>query len=148
MVPNSVRNLILIILNQIVRPGAEVEERVTNNLKHVVGCILFIDGWIESSGQLLDGLSAEAGKSSVEHQRDQCDDLLVIGAHRQIGVHTQHFEPQEWLCIEPAAHHLDHFIGELDVGLKAQIATGRTLKHEAEILKGETRSYESFVHCA
>lgn len=60
-------NLILIELNQVISPGAEVLIRVFDDAEHVSGCILAVLVSHKSLFQQRNRLSTEAWQAGVQH---------------------------------------------------------------------------------
>lgn len=73
-----IRNLILIILYNIVSTRPEIQEAVPDNLQHVSGCFLIRGSRTEPAQQEFDGLASETREAGIEHQRYQRDDGFVV----------------------------------------------------------------------
>ena len=75
----SIGNLVLQPLQLVVHTGAHVLEAVEYNVLHMLRRLLLRALRRESGAKLLNGLAAEAGQSSVQHERDERDERLAVG---------------------------------------------------------------------
>ena len=123
----------MVVLDHIVGSRADVAERGSHNVHHVIGRLPIRRLGHETGLEELDGLPSEAGQSSVEHKRHERHYRLSVRPHRQVGSDAKVHEAAEGRRFHLAAHNHHHLFRQFYVRLEAQIASGRRLEHEAEI---------------
>lgn len=119
----SVGDIILVVLDHVVGPAPVAEETVLDDLHDKIRSLPLCHVRAEPVFQKFDCLATKTGQACVQHECNQGDDCIHIGAHSQITSDTHLHEPLEGCGFHFAPHNHHHLVCQLDVWFPAKVAT-------------------------